>query len=224
MRILCNCAMSADGKIGTPDRSHASFGSDEDKRRMSLLRRQADAVLVGGATFRAGAQAIPDAQAMIEDPSHFPDPPARTSPVWNIILTKTMRLPEESSVYTDPRVRPLVITEGISAPRHALGDRVEVIALPEVNGKTVIAELEKRGIQALLLESGGDLTSMFFHAGLVDELYLTIAPLVLGGHDSPSPVGGAAFSLASGPRLSLLETTVKENEVFLHYRVERGAR
>jgi 5-amino-6-(5-phosphoribosylamino)uracil reductase len=213
MRILCNFAMSADGKIASPDRSHISLGSAEDKRRMSLLRRQADAVLVGGASFRACPE------AMIEAPSHLLDSPTRQVPIWNIVLTKSLNLPLDAPAFSDARVRPLVITEGGSAPRHPWGDRVEVIALPEVSPRAVIDILSTRGVQTLLLESGGDVTSQFLHAGLIDELYLTITPLVLAGRDAPTPAGGAAFPPASAPRLTLLEATVRGSEVFLHYRV-----
>ncbi len=208
--------MTADGKIASPDRSHVSFGSEEDKRRMSLLRRQADAVLVGGITFRAYPEAL------LEDPSHLLDPSARNTPIWNVVLTKSMRLPVDAPAFTDPRVRVLIITEGESVPEHSLHG--EVVALPEVNAKAVVGLLAARGVRTLLLESGGDVNSLFFQAGLVNELYLTITPFIFAGGDAPTPVGGAAFACGAAPRLTLLETTTRGNEVFLHYRVENDVR
>jgi len=52
VRVFSNTAMSADGKIGTRLHDHIAAGSAEDRRMMSELRAQADAVLVGGKTFR----------------------------------------------------------------------------------------------------------------------------------------------------------------------------
>ena len=52
MRIFSNTAISLDGRINTREGVFTTLGSDFDLRRMSELRYQADAVLVGGATFR----------------------------------------------------------------------------------------------------------------------------------------------------------------------------
>ena len=58
MRVVSNTAVSLDGRIGTNGEHSFNVASDEDRRRMGLLRAKADAVLVGGRTFRVGPQLI----------------------------------------------------------------------------------------------------------------------------------------------------------------------
>ena len=93
--------------------------------------------------------------------------------------------------------------------------------MPEVSARGVLDALVSRGVEQVLLESGGDLSSMFFHAGVVDELFLTVVPVLLGGRGAPTPLDGPGWPVAGAPRLVLLECTVREGELFLHYRLPR---
>ena len=73
MKVVSNTAISLDGRINTRERRFAFFGSERDHARMSQLRAEADAVLVGGATFRNWPHAaLPDA---------VDRPPARRPPL-----------------------------------------------------------------------------------------------------------------------------------------------
>jgi 5-amino-6-(5-phosphoribosylamino)uracil reductase len=60
---------------------------------------------------------------------------------------------------------------------------------------------------------------MFLRERVLDEIYMTVAPLVLGGKDAPSPVDGAAFPPENAPRLRLVSAEPIGDEVYLHYRV-----
>ena len=216
MRVFCNVAISADGKIGPPTRTHMSFGSPEDRRRMSLLRRQADAVVTGGATFRACPF------AMVENAAHLPDAPQRAVPVLNAVVTHTGVLAWEAPCLKDPRIRMVVITSGSGAEvaqAHAPAG-VEVVVLEEVTAPGVLEVLATRGAQSVLLESGGGLSSLFFHAGVVNELYLTVVPILLGGAHAPTPLDGPAWPLDQAPRLDLVDVSVVGAEAFFHYRVQ----
>lgn len=217
MTVLMNVAISADGKIGPPTRTHVSFGSDEDRRRMTVVRRRADAVVTGGATFRACPY------PMVENPKHLVDPPRRDRPVINAVVSRTGDLPWDAPALLDERITPLVVlpVDQVAAARTRAPKRVELVGLAEVTAPAVLKLLTERGASTVLLESGGGLSSLFFHAGLVDELYLTVVPIILGGAGAPTPVDGAPWAVPDAPRLTLLDFAVQDSEVYFHYRVGR---
>ena len=66
--VFSNTAISVDGKISTAARDRLSFGSAEDKRRMSALRARADAVLVGGNTMRTWGLPLVEDHARLDAP------------------------------------------------------------------------------------------------------------------------------------------------------------
>jgi riboflavin biosynthesis pyrimidine reductase len=75
------------------------------------------------------------------------------------------------------------------------------------------------GWQRLAVLGGGQLVASLVEAGRVDEIYLTVCPLLLGGEEAPSPVAGSGWLEAQAPRLELLAADVQGQEVFLHYRL-----
>ena len=58
MRVFSNTAIGLDGRIGAANGELFNVGTDEDRRRMFLLQAKADAVFVGGETFRMGPHPI----------------------------------------------------------------------------------------------------------------------------------------------------------------------
>jgi 5-amino-6-(5-phosphoribosylamino)uracil reductase len=83
--------------------------------------------------------------------------------------------------------------------------------------------LAQRGVQTLLVEAGGELLSQFLAADALDELYVTLCPVLIGGK-TPGLVGGTGFSLHALPHLTLMSSEVVGDEIFLHYRVNREAK
>lgn len=83
------------------------------------------------------------------------------------------------------------------------------------------AKTSRRPVKQLLVMGGGELVASLLADDLIDELYLTICPLLIGGKTAPTPVGGLGFTLPRTPRLSLKSSRVEGDEVFLHYLVDR---
>ena len=211
MRVFLDVAMSADGKIAPPERRFVPLAGPRDRAMVMKLRRRADAVVVGGATFRA------DPHALVEDAGGGAEE-SRARPMWNVVVTRRpSSVPVGAPALSDPRVRVLVVAPagtGEPAPPGA-----ELVELTEVTAAAILAELEARGAESVLLEAGGGLVSMFLREGRLDEMFITVAPLVLGGGGAPSPVDGIAFLPETAPRLSLVSAEAVGDEVFLHYRV-----
>lgn len=76
-------------------------------------------------------------------------------------------------------------------------------------------------LKHLAVLGGGALVASLLEANLLDELWLTVCPLLLGGVDAPTPVDGAGIMAAFAPRLQLLDVRSIDDEVFLHYKVRR---
>lgn len=223
MRVFSNHAMSADGKIGTAAHDLVPVGSREDRRMMQVIRARADAVVVGGRTFRNWG--LP----LIEDPLDLgPDeqPIERAGPMVNAVLSRSGVLDARHfpGRWPTDRVRLVLFgAPGIDAEAHAERFGAEVRTRPEPDVLWVLDELQAMGCRSVLIEGGGDLMFQVLAAGRLDELYLTVAPKLIGGAAAPTPVDGAGLALSEIVDLRLLDLRRVDDELFLHYEVRRGA-
>lgn len=211
MRILSNTAIALDGRINTTEGGYIQLGSSHDHRLMSKLRAEADAVLVGGGTYRNGPHPL------------IPSAPDPSKTWWNVIVTRSLALPLPSDFVLHPQVRPLVLSRRQPIPA-SIPAKVEVELFDGEGDPTVdwmVSCLVRRGIQTLLIEAGGELLFQFAAADRLDEVYVTLCPLLIGGHNTPSLMGGRGFSLTDMRRLSLLSSQVIGDEIYLHYQVNR---
>ena len=210
MKVVSNTAISLDGRINTRERRFAFFGSARDHVRMSRLRAGADAVLVGGATFRNWPH-----------PS-LPDPEDRgrlRSRPWNIVVSRSLDVPLAPEFLAEASIRALFLTRAASL-------RGKTFAAAETEGwpgegddlpvAWMLEQIARRGVERLLVEAGGDLLFQFLAADAIDEMFLTLCPLVVGG-PAPSLVDGPGFDLAELRRMRLVTAEPEGDEVFLHY-------
>ncbi len=205
MKVVSNTAISLDGRIATAAYEHQAIGTATDRRYMSVLRARADAVLVGGRTFRNWPlPLVPDegdiAQLRREQFFDHDVPPLLERRWVNAVVTRGDDIAPRRD---DPRV-----------------ERVFYRPSPGAAGlKGVLADLGRRGVETCLLECGGDLLAQFLAARLVHEVYVTVCPVVLGGRGAPSLVDGEGFSHARAPRLRLLHAVPVGGEVYCRYAV-----
>lgn len=212
-------AMSADGKIADAQRSPARFGSPTDKRHLETQVAAADAVLFGAGTLRAygttlrvtSADLVQQRQAQGKSPQPI-----------QIVCSASGNLDPQIRFFQQPVPRWLLTTPTGSAfwqPGN-LFERILTAELPDpVAWQTLLPQLHLLGINRLAVLGGGDLVATLLAANLVDELHLTVCPLLLGGSHAPTPVGGNGFTEAIAPRLELLSVEAIDQEVFLRYRV-----
>lgn len=205
MKIITNTAVSLDGKINTDEGRALSLGSDEDLRFMLELRDTADAVLVGGRTFRHWMGLA------LKRPKFL----------WRVVVSRTLDFQIPERVFSDDQGVHFLFISPSSPPA---GFPAEVVTLNPVTPQSIIAELKRRGVQTLLIEAGGELIAQFLDADLIDEMHVTLCPKLIGGMDAPSIVGGKGFGRDELKRLKLLNHRVVGDEVFLHYAVTRPSR
>jgi riboflavin biosynthesis pyrimidine reductase len=228
-RVVANFVQTVDGVVSIPNvpRSNAMIagGSEADRFVMALLRACADVILIGSGTllasprggWQAGGAYPPAADAFLELRRRR-GRPART-PV--AILTAG-----GSFDPTHPLLERgvLVLTTVRAAPdlRASVEPRSEVVAVGGgdwVDPAAALQELRRRGHDLVLVEAGPTVFSSLVASRLVDELFLTVSPLLAGRAGSPrlSLVEGA--ELLPGTRLGLRPLSVRRHDshLFLRY-------
>ncbi|HYX18617.1 MAG TPA: RibD family protein [Nostoc sp.] len=232
-------AMSADGKIGDFRRSPARFGSRVDKAHLEKQIAACDAVLFGAGTLRAyGTTLTISDPTLVQLRAQEGKPP---QPVY-IVTTHSANLNPEIKFFKQPVRRWLLTTtagavswKGRLRTLHSMGTRAKecppefeqilVFETPtrEIDISAALKYLATLHITRLAVLGGGELVASLLGLDLIDELWLTVCPLILGGNTAPTPVDGKGFLPDLAPKLQLLEVHTVEQEVFLHYRLQRSA-
>lgn len=96
-----------------------------------------------------------------------------------------------------------------------------------INFKELFEQVERQGAKAMTIQSGGDMNSVLLSAGLIDELSIVVAPVLIGGKDTQSLVGGESLKteqdLQNLKPLELLEAKkLEHNYLHLRYKVLKG--
>jgi 5-amino-6-(5-phosphoribosylamino)uracil reductase len=210
-------AMSADGKIADVRRSPARFGSPQDKRHLEAQIAQADAVLFGAGTLRAYGTTLRVTQPdLLQQRQRQGKPP---QPV-HIVASQSGKLDRQWAFFQQPVPRWL-ITGRDSQWQQPEFDRVLSVSATDtgLDWLDALQQLRHLGINQLVVTGGGELVAALLTIGAIDDLWLTVCPLLLGGEKAPTPVGGAGLL---GISLALLEVRAIDQEVFLHYQVSPG--
>jgi riboflavin biosynthesis pyrimidine reductase len=206
---------STDGKASI-DGKASRLGTDIDRSVMRTLRSRADAVIVGGGTVRAERLSL-----SLDAEDTRPVPRA-------VILTNTGDLPLESNLVRDHRQDVLVLLSN-SADKDVerrLGSIAEIRRVPATqSGDIDVAnalEIMKSsyGIDILLCEGGPVLNHALISADLADELFVTMAPLLVGPN-TPEEPGAFLQDRPGHPKaLRLISSQVAGDEMFLRYSIE----
>ncbi|WP_414541545.1 RibD family protein [Nostoc sp. CCY0012] len=233
-------AMSADGKIADCRRSPARFGSGADKSHLQAQIAASDAVLLGAGTLRAYGTSLTVSQPILLQRRMQEGKPAQ--PV-HIVITHSADFNPEIKFFQQPIERWLLTTtKGASLwqarentlqstrvkPTHDYPPKFnKIIVFDTSTGKVdtsaALQHLAFLDITRLVVLGGGELVASMLELNLIDELWLTVCPLILGGVTAPTPVEGTGFISQLAPKLELLEVHQVEQEVFLHYRLQQSA-
>jgi riboflavin-specific deaminase-like protein len=212
--VFMNFVSTLDGRAAL-DGSTRPLGGPADLEMLLALRDVADAVLIGPGTVRAEGYARlvgdPERRAARQAAGLTPDP-------FAVLMSRRFDIPWEAGLFAAPS-QPVIVYTSAEAVHDAptVAAPVEVVALPECTPAAVLADLRARGIRALLSEGGPTLFHGLLAAGLVDELFLTLSPLMTGDEAETGILSGAR--LAAPIRSDLRWVLRAEHELFLRYAI-----
>ncbi|GAA2233315.1 MULTISPECIES: pyrimidine reductase family protein [Kitasatospora] len=216
--LRANMVASLDGSARLEGLSEGLSG-DADKRIFGVLRALADVVLVGAETVRAEgyrpARARDAFAAARREAGQAPAPAIA-------IVSRSLRLDLAAPLFTEPVVRTVVITteDSPADARRAVAEVADVVVAGErsVDVRRALSALTGRGWTRQLTEGGPRLLGELTAAGLLDELCLSLAPLLAGGDGPRIGYGGEMPGVQRMRLVSLME-----QEGFLFTRYLRSA-
>ncbi len=248
--VFINAATSADGKISTVERRQTRISGKEDFERVDSLRAGSDAIMVGvgtvladdpSLTVKAGARRAARARAGKDaNPLRVVvDSRARTPPNAEVLckgegrriiaVSELANADGERVAELGKRAEVLVCggsgaAESGAAESGAAGGGGEGGGGEGGGGKVdlgkLLARLRQRGVERLLVEGGATLNWSLISQGLVDEIFVYVGNLILGGEDAPTLVDGAGFVAGAGVvKLELLSAERLGEGVLLKWRV-----
>lgn len=178
--LRVNFVASVDG-AATVEGLSRGLQTHGDNRVFAVLRDLADVVLVGAGTVREeryGALHQSDRRHVIREAYGF----APTLPL--AVVSRSLRLDPDAALFTKADARTIVITCESSAPpaRELLAERADLIVTggPEVDLRAALDALRDRGHRRVLSEGGPTLFANLADAGLVDEVCLSVTPMLAG--------------------------------------------
>jgi len=218
--------MTADGKIASVNRSVSSFGSRRDQQHLLELRATADAVMAGAPTADSGPVTLGPGPVKYRRLRL-----RRGLAEYNlrVVVSRSGTVNPKAAVFRR-RFSPIVIltTRRVTGSRLrrllSLATEVKICGAKEIDFRKALRWLRRKwGVRRLLGEGGGELNDALFRAGVVDELHLTLCPLILGGRSAPTIADGLGEAhLARAARLELVSARKHAGEVFFVYRVMKA--
>ena len=214
-RVVAAMIASADGRAAVQGRS-VGLGHPADRELLRELRTGVDALLVGSTTLGA------ERYAQLLDPAQRARRAGAGLPVQPLVATISRRLDVsvEIGLFAEEDARVHVYSEmaGSVASR---GAHVAVHGFPPgtLHLRSVLAHLgDELGVRAVLCEGGPTLLHRLVAEGCLDDLLLTLAPMLVAG-DEPAPLAGAALQPPAG--LELASVHRADDHLVLHYTVAR---
>jgi 5-amino-6-(5-phosphoribosylamino)uracil reductase len=218
-------AMSADGKIADVTRSPARFSSPADRAHLEKQIALADGILFGAGTLRAYGTTLG-----VSNPQLLAQ--GKPSQPIQIVCSRSAQIDPQLRFFSQQVPRWLLTTvagalswQGCQSQESAGGSFERILVVETSAGKidwiNAFQQLTKLGIERLSILGGGELVASLVAVDLIDEFWLTVCPLILGGTAAPTPVEGEGFSSPLARNLELLSVETIEQEIFLHYRRQR---
>lgn len=194
--VIANFVASVDGHT-TIDEQSRKLSDPADRQLFYALRERVDAVLVGTNTLAAEhyKRMLPAAERRQRRIAA-----GRAAEPFAVTVSRSGRVPREIPLFADAPDRVLVF-EGDGVPLDA-----------------VLHTLRRdHGVETLVCEGGPTLFGALLRAALVDELFLTLAPTLVGGASGPAVVSGPPPEAPAD--VKLIGALERDGTLFLRYRL-----
>jgi riboflavin-specific deaminase-like protein len=222
-RIILNFAMTVDGKVSTAKQTPSGFTSAFDKHRLLEIRSLGDAVMVGRNTLQIDrmSMGLPDEtlrRARVER--------GQTEYPIRVVISNSGDISNNLHIF-EHRFSPIVIYSTTRMPftnQTELRGKAELhlsandrLSLPEVLNDLY----EMRQVRTIVCEGGPQLAHALANVDAVDELFLTVAPILAGGTEAPGVLGASGIFLHASRKYRLESMKVEAGECYLHYVADR---
>lgn len=209
--VAVNMVATLDGQ-GRIGEDTGQLGDSADAALFAALRERVDCVMAGARTIEIEGYNAPARSEAVRArrvaAGLAPRPLVAT-------VTRSGHLATDAPLYADPGIS-LRIFSGQQLDTSGIAADVEVV--DTVEPAEVLRELRQRdGVRSVLLEGGPHLNTPFFAAGLVDELFLTLAPVLTGASEAFPIIAGALPEAQSAKLVSVYEA---RDQLFMRYRLE----
>ena len=192
--VILKGAMTLDGKIATRTGQSKWITGDLARQDVHRVRSQVDAVMVGIGTVLAD-----NPELSARGSKGATGPRMGRQPV-RVVLDSRLRIPFKAKILQWVHEQPTIVcTTAQASPKKIQSLKelgVQVWILPQKKGrvslKASLTELGTKGLSSVLLESGSTLNASALHEGLVNQVRLYVAPLLMGGQDAKSLIGGVS--------------------------------
>jgi len=186
--LIAKWAMTLDGKMASRIGDSRWISGEASLRVTHQLRGRVDAIMIGSGT------------ALADDPL-LTARPAGPRTALRVVVDSHARLPLESQLVKTAREVPVLVAVGPDAQADACEKLTaagcELFVCPASNSQErlqqLLAELGRRRLTNVLVEAGGRLLGSLFDLGHIDEAHVFIAPKLIGGASSGSPLGGVGL-------------------------------
>ena len=212
---IAKWAMTLDGKTATETGSSRWISNEQSRAVVHNLRGRVDAILVGSETAR------------IDDPLLTVRPPGLRVPL-RVVVDSKGRLASDSQLAQTAHDIPVLVAVG---PEASDDDRARLAATgcevfggdsrdPNARLDALLRELGNRKFTNILIEGGGRLAGAFFALGQIDEIHAFVAPKLVSGTGSPTPIAGfGVTSMEEAIQLDSVECHSLGGDTYIEGRV-----
>lgn len=216
--VILNAAMTLDGKIATQTGS-SNISGEKDLERVHEIRKQCDGIMVGIGTVLA------------DDPRltvHKIDAKPEDNPT-RVVVDSRGRTPIDARI-TNGDAQTIIAIANEFKDEFKASDKYETFKKRgvkfffsgerRVDLKALMSYLHEEGIDRLMLEGGSTLNFSMIKSGLIDEISICVAPMIVGGANAKTFFDGEGFDLMDDAvKLELTKSYTLDKDLILHYNV-----
>jgi riboflavin-specific deaminase-like protein len=224
--VFSNFAITADGKIAFANGGFDPFGSERDREHMMELRATADAVMAGARTVETPGVTLGPGGTKFQRLRL-----ARGLAEYNlrVIVSGSGSMDTRAEIYKHHFSPIIMLTSGRASKNRlrelqGIADEVKVFGEKDIDLHAALQWLRKKwNVKRLLCEGGGGLHGSMVRAGLMDELHLTICPIVFGGRNAPTIAeGGDILKLADAAQFRFVSAKRFGDELFVVLKASKN--
>ncbi len=213
--VAIKMAMSADGKTATRTGDSKWITGKEARKYVHKLRSEFDAVVVGAGTVKKDNPRLTARLKGARNP-------------YRIIVDGDLCIPLDSNILKHKDGKTIIAAtekapkSKISEIKNKTNSQVLVCGAKSVDMRKLILSLSAMGMKKIMLEGGSELNARALEAGIVDKLYLFVAPKIIGGRDAKGVIGGLGIeSISSAVKLKNMKTKRFGQDILLEFNLQK---